>query len=155
MFDAPVDAWYVWLGVGAVSLAAFGVAAGLPTAAPPDATAAADAVDAVATSPPGSTTTHDLDATQLRVDRGRIGLRGPGGSAHAAVAFGPVTPADTDDRLESVLDGRVPSAVFDGPDAMTAAAETAREDGTEWRRAPDELTVRRVAWEGIDVLLVG
>ena len=40
MFEAPLDAWYVWLGLAAVSATAVGVVAGLPAAPPPDAAGA-------------------------------------------------------------------------------------------------------------------
>ena len=39
MFDAPVDAWYVWVGLAVASLALFGTAGSLPSTAPPDAVA--------------------------------------------------------------------------------------------------------------------
>jgi hypothetical protein len=155
MLGTPVGAWYVWLGVGAVSVATLGVALGLPAAAPPDANGVADAIDEVATSPPGSTATRGLDADRLRLGPHRIGLRGPGGSAHASVAFGPMSPATTDERLDRVLGGAAPASVFDGSVAMGHAVADAREDGTTWRRAPDRLRIRHVRWEGIDVVLVG
>jgi hypothetical protein len=155
MFDAPIDAWYVWLGVSVVSLATFGVAVGLPSAAPPPATAVADAIDEVATSPPGSTDTHKIDADELWLDRRQVGLRGPGGTAHASVVFGPITPAVTDDRLERVLQGASPSATFDSPVAFDRSTTEARQDATDWRPAPERLVIRRVTWEGTDVVLVG
>jgi hypothetical protein len=155
MFDTPLGGPYVWLGVTAVSLTTLGVTLGLPAAAPPDATAAADAIDEVATSPPGSMSRHGLEASELHVDRRRIGLRGAGGSAHASVAFGPVTDARTDSRLERVLDGRTPPEEFDSPAAFQQVARAARDVNEDWRRAPDELTIRRAIWEGVDVVLVG
>lgn len=155
MFDAPVDAWYVWLGVGVVSVATLGVALGMPTAAPPDAAAAADAIDGVATSPPGSFALHGIDADELWIDRQRIGLRNAGGSAHATVTFGPITPATTDEDLAAVLDGQAPSTVFDDPDDLKQTATASRGREASWQRAPADLGIRRVTWEGVDVLLVG
>jgi len=155
MFDAPVDAWYVWLGVATVSIAALGVVLALPAAAPPNASAAAAAIDDVATSPPGSTGTHQLTADEIRLDERRVGLRGPGGSASASVAFGPITPTASSRALERVRTGAPPAAVFEGPDALERTAANAREAGTGWRRAPDRVTIRRIQWEGVDVLLVG
>ncbi len=154
MFDTPIDAWYVWFGVGTASVAALGVVLGLPAAAPPDATGAADAVDAVASAPPGATTTHDLDATEYRIDRHRIALRTAGGTAGAAFAYGPVTPAP-DGRLARLRDGAAPSAVFDSPAALATTAGAARARNGTWRPAPDELRVRRVEWGEVDVTLVG
>lgn len=155
MFDTPADAWYVWLGVSVVSLATLGVVVGLPTAAPPAATAAADAIDEVATSPPGSTTTHSIDADGIRLDRRQLGLRGPGGTAHASVVFGSITPAVTDERLERVGDGARPSDVFDSPTEFERSVTAARQSASDWQPAPDRLVVRRVSWEGVDVVLVG
>ena len=155
MFDAPIEDWYVWLGVATVSVAVLGVAVGLPTAAPPEASAVADTVDRVAASPTGSMATVNVRASTVRIDRARIGLSGEGGTTHAAIAFGPMTPASTDVRLERVAAGDHPRDVFDSPSAFADAAATARNRSTSWRPAPETLTVRRVSWEGVDVLLVG
>nr|WP_225333604.1 hypothetical protein [Halomicrobium urmianum] len=65
MFDVPVDAWYVWLGVAAASVTALGTVAALPSGTPPDAAAAADAIDRVAAGPPGSSGVRALpDASE-------------------------------------------------------------------------------------------
>lgn len=155
MFDVPVDATYVWFGVAAVSLAAFGVAVELPSAAPPDAAAAANAVDAVAVGPTGAVESHTLGAAdQLRLGSARIGLDGPGGRAHATFAY-PVTPAVGDERLEDVLAGDRPSSVFDSPEAFAHTISVARDGNPDWRPAPDRLTARRVAWRDVNVTLVG
>lgn len=155
MFDAPFEDWYVWLGVAAVSVAVLGVALALPTAAPPKAAAVADAVDRVAASPPGSTTTTRVRADAIRIDRRRISLRGAGGTAHAVVAFGPVTPATADDAIADVLRGERPASAFDSPAAFADAAASARNRSVTWRPAPETIRVRHVSWEGVDVVLVG
>lgn len=155
MFDAPIEDWYVWLGVTAVSVAVLGVAVGLPTVGPPATTAVADTIDRVATSPPGSTASYDLRAEEIRIDRRRIGLRGDGGTTHAEIAFGPTTPAMADERLLDVLDGRPPRSVFESPAEFSNATARARDGTAVWRPAPETLDVRRVSWEGTDVLLVG
>lgn len=155
MFDVPVDSTYVWFGVGAVSLAVFGVAVGLPNAAPPDATAAANAVDAVAVGPPGAVGTYALPAAdRFRLGSAQIGLENDGGRAHATFAYS-VTPAVADDRLERVLDGDRARSTFDSPAAFADAASAASMENTGWRPAPDRLTVRRVAWGDVNVTLVG
>lgn len=155
MFDVPVDSTYVWFGVGTISLAVFGVAVGLPSAAPPDATAAADAVDAVAVGPPGAVGTYALTtADRFRLGPARIGLENDGGRAHATFTY-PVTPALSDDRLERVLDGERPRSTFESPAAFAGAATTAREHESDWRPAPDRLTIRRVTWRDVHVTLVG
>lgn len=154
MFDVPVDATYVWFGVGAVSLAVFGVAVGLPSAAPPDAAAAADAVDAVAVGPPGAVDDHELQADRLRLGSARIALESDGGRAHATFAY-PVTPAVSDDGLERVLDGDRPPSLFTSPAAFAETAAAARERNSDWRPAPDRLTARRITWGDVNVTLVG
>lgn len=155
MFDAPIEDWYVWLGVATVSVAVLGVVVGFPASAPPRAAAVADAVDRVATSPDGATATYEVRAEAIEIDRRRIRLRGDGGTARASVAFGPMTPAAGDERLKRVLAGERPGSVFDSPDAFGDAAANARDRSAEWRTAPQTLRVRRVSWEGIDVVLVG
>lgn len=155
MFDAPFEDWYVWLGVSVVSVAVLGVVLAFPTAAPPKAAAVADAVDRVSASPPGSTTTTPVRAEAIRIDRRRISLRGAGGTAHATVAFGPVTPASADARLADVLGGELPTDAFDSPTAFADTVASARNRTAEWRPAPQTLRIRRVSWEEVDVVLVG
>lgn len=155
MFDVPVDAPYVWLGVATVSIAAFGVAVALPSATPPDATAVARAVDAVAVGPTGSQGSHELDAEQIELGRHRVGLAGPSGEAHASFSYGPVTPAFGDDRLRRVAGGERPRTVFDSRDGFAEAVGTARSREPAWRPAPDRLHVRRVSWGKVNATLVG
>lgn len=154
MFDVPIDALYVWLGVGLVSLAAFGVVTALPNATAPDATAAARAIDSVAVGPPGSHDSHELAANRLKLGSSRIGLEGPGGKAHATFAY-PVTPAIVDERLSGILVGERPEEVFESQEAFDEAVRAARETDPDWRPAPDRLDVRRISWGDVNVTLVG
>lgn len=154
MFDVPVDATYVWFGVGAVSFAVFGVAVGLPSTTPPDANAAANAVDAVAVGPTGAVKTHALAANRLRLGSSQIGLENTGGRAHVTFAY-PVTPAVSDERLQRILAGETISSVFESQSAFVDAVVAARRVEPDWRPAPDRLTVRRVAWGDVNVTLVG
>ena len=154
MFDVPVDATYVWFGVGMVSVAVFGVAVGLPTGAPPDATAVANAVDAVAVGPAGATGSHALTADRIRLGSFQIGLENAGGRSHATFAY-PVAPALADDRLQRVLDGNRPSSIFESPAALGDAIAAAQGGEADWRPAPDRLDVRRIAWGDVNVTLVG
>lgn len=154
MFDAPLDAWYVWIGLGVAASAALGVAGAMPAAAPPDAAGAATTVDGVAASPHAAVGRHPLsNADAVRVGRDALSLRGPGGTAHADLGYGPVTPA-TGDRLAVVLRGEPPERAFDSPADLRQTAARARAADPEWR-ATDRLLVRRVSWEGVDVVLVG
>ncbi|SDF16692.1 DUF7283 family protein [Halorientalis regularis] len=155
MFDAPVDTWYLWLGVATASALAFGVAVALPTTVPPDAQRAAATVDAVATSPHNATGEHGVDATAVEIGSRRIALRNDGGTAHAAFAYGPVTPVRNGTALAAVLRGEPPAKVFQNATAFRAAAAEARNRTRAWRATAGRLVVRRVTWEGVDVTLVG
>lgn len=154
MFDAPVDAWYLWLGVAAASLTALGAAVGLPSAPPPDAAAAAGTVDSVAASPYAAIAEHPLAADELRLGPRSIALRGDGGVARARFAYGPVVPV-RDGPLGVVLDGRPPREAFQSREAFERAVEGARDRDPVWRPAPDSLQVRRISWGEEGVTLVG
>ncbi|MDS0257925.1 hypothetical protein NDI56_00720 [Haloarcula sp. S1CR25-12] len=153
MFDTHVDTMYVWVAVGAVSVAVFGVVTQLPTSASPDGAAVATTIDEVATSPSGSVTTRELTASDWSLTGRQVGLRSTGGTVHETL-LRPAVPA-TAGRLRTVLDGTPPSAVYGSPAAFRQATEAARTDGVQWRTAPDRMTVRRVVWGGVDVTLVG
>ncbi|KZN24159.1 hypothetical protein A4G99_06850 [Haladaptatus sp. R4] len=159
MFDAPLDAWYVWLGVATVSLAVFGVAIDLPTSPPPDAASVADTVDSVAGCTYSATAEHPLTARQIRLGSRRLGLRDDGGTAHATFRYGPVVPVfaasdGSDRKLRRILSGTPPSAVFDSSDAFRRAVRTARNRRPSWERAESRLRVRCVSWGGVDATLV-
>lgn len=154
MYDAPLDAWYVWLGVSAVSLAVAGVVFSFPAHAPPDAWAVADGIDAIAARPGQGTATVPVDATLLKLGSGQISLRGPGGVSHATLAYGPVTPVG-DGRLRAVLAGKPPQDVFETPAEFGRAVRNYRGMEPTWRPAPERLRVRRVSWGDVDATLVG
>ena len=154
MLDPPVDTWYVWLGLGVVSVTVAGLALGLPTRAPPTATPVADAVDSVASSPHEARTTVDISAAQLRLRPDSLALRSQGGTAHANFAYGPITPVG-DGKLRRVLDGASPESVFGSKAAFEDAIRQARDRSGTWREAPDELTVARVQWGDVDATLAG
>ncbi|MFB6205037.1 MAG: hypothetical protein ABEJ05_00710 [Haloglomus sp.] len=156
MLGTPADAWYVWLGLATVSVALVGTVTGLPTAAPPDPAPVARTVDAVASSPHPTTAGHPLDAEAIRVGPAGVALRTDGGPARASFAYAPVTPVPPDaTRLRAVLTGDPPARVFDSPATLVARAASLRRHDPAWRPAPEQLLVRRVAWEGINVTLVG
>ncbi|MFB6142080.1 MAG: hypothetical protein ABEJ30_01910 [Halorientalis sp.] len=155
MFDAPADTWYLWLGVAAASVAAFGVAAGLPTAAPADARRAAATVDAVAASPHEATASHPLRADAVRLGTSRVALRTDGGVTHATFTEGPVTPVRDGGPLAAVLRGTAPAGAFPDPAALRRALEAARNRGGEWQETDGQLRVRRITWEGVNATIVG
>ncbi|WP_324663120.1 DUF7283 family protein [Haloarcula sediminis] len=153
MFDTNVDTAYVWVAVGAVSVAVLGVVTQLPTSAPPDGAAAAVMIDEVATGPPGSVAARELHASEWSLTGRQLGLRSESGTVHETLLC-PVVPA-VDTSLTAVLDGKRPSAVFGSPDEFRQATENATVDREQWRPAPERLTARRVTWGGVDVTLVG
>ncbi|MDG5775857.1 hypothetical protein VB773_17580 [Haloarculaceae archaeon H-GB2-1] len=155
MFDAPVDAWYTWVGVATVSLAVFGVVLGLPAVAPPDAATLAETVDSVASSPYEASATVEVRAERLRLGSTAVVLRNREGTSHATFAYAPVVPVVNSTLLGAVVDGRPPHRVFDSKVAFRTALDRARNRPARWRDAPPELTVRRVTWEGINGTLVG
>lgn len=169
--EAPVDAWYVWFGVVLASAAIAGVAVALPTQPPPDAAEAANTIDSVAGSTHIAGASFEHTATEVRIDTARISMRNDGGTSHAAVAFGSVTPvaavADPTirDAFEAILHGRHPRAVleaqaFDSLEEsdLRRAAERARKErleaGPVWRPASGTLHVRQVQLDGRRVVLV-
>jgi len=154
VLGTPADAWYSWVGLGVASVVVLGVVVGLPAAPPPDPAPVAGTVDAVASSPHQPSERIEVSAAEIRLDPYRIGLRGQGGSAHATIAYGPVTPVDGG-PLAAVLAGTAPDAVFEDPEAFRDALEEARAGPRSWQPAPERLRVRRVTWEGVDATLVG
>jgi hypothetical protein len=154
VFDTPADAWYVWIGVAAVSIAALGTALALPGTAPPPADRVAAAIDAVAASEHRATDTVSLEADRMRLGPERLALESGGRTAHAAFAYGPVVPADSK-PLSRVLDGQRPAVAFGSPDEFERALAAASAGPRRWRPTPEVLTVRRVTWEGVNATLVG
>jgi hypothetical protein len=154
MLDAPVDAWYVWIGLSAASLAVAGVAIELPSEQPTGAPRVAAAIDEVATSPYSAVETVAIDADRLSVESGRIALETADRVSHAPVAYGSVVSVG-EGRLASVLRGRDPRTVYSSLAGFRTALERARESAGTWRRAPERLTVRRVSWGEVDATLVG
>ncbi|WP_380675489.1 DUF7283 family protein [Salinigranum sp. GCM10025319] len=154
MFDAPIDAWYVWLGLSVASLAVFGVATSLPTAPVPDTAGVAETIDRVATTEYDTTASRDLDATAVRLGPRRIGLRNDAGAAHATLSY-PVVPVRPGTRLARVLHGQPPTAAFPSRAAFERAVESARNRGVRWRPAGDAIHARHLVSGGLDVTLVG
>ncbi|WP_424019920.1 DUF7283 family protein [Halorientalis pallida] len=169
-FEAPADAWYVFLGVALVSVAMAGVALGLPSAAPPDANAAANTIDRVAASTQNASASYEHDADRLWVGTKRVRLENDGGgSAEASIAFGRMVFVrhDADEKLDEVLHGASPAAVYSGASPSPRAAfradiqhardemnDEARNDEPDWWTANGQLRVRKVEWRGVSVTLV-
>lgn len=153
MFETHVDALYLWVGLSAVSVAVLGVVAALPATAPPDATAAASTIDEVATSPPGSVERRRLIADEWALAAGALRLRNEGGTAQTRLTQDAIT-ADSD-RLRAVLTGARPASVYESPADFRADLDRVQARTAAWQPAPERLTIRHVAWGGVDVTLVG
>ncbi|WP_435144204.1 DUF7283 family protein [Halobaculum sp. P14] len=164
MLDTPVDSLYAWLGVAAVATAALGTAFGLPTAPPPDATAAANVVDRVAAAEPPAAAEVRLAADRATVGPRGVVLRSDAGVAHAPFAFDSVVAAGSHDQLVSVARGEPPSAAFGSSAAFADAVRTSRTgdraaDAVSWSSASAggptaTLFVAHVAWGDTEVTLV-
>lgn len=154
MFDAPHDAWYVWLGVSVASLAILGVVTSFPLAPVPDAPAVAGTVDRVSAAAYDTTASRTLDAHDVRIEPRRIGLRNDAGTTHATLAYS-VVPVAPGSPLLRLLRGAPPSAVFPSPAAFAAATRRAGEREPTWHAARETLVVMRLSWGDVDVTLVG
>lgn len=154
MLGLPIDGLVLWTGLAVVSLVSLGVALGLPIAAAPDAAGLADAIDRVAASSYQASTTVPVSAEAIRLGTSRVSLRRAGRTSHATLGLGPVTPVG-DGTLRRVLRGEPLQQVYDSPAAFERALDRYPVRPLEWRRAPDQLRVRRVSWGGFDATLVG
>lgn len=154
MFDAPVDVWFLWIGLAIVSTAVMGVATQFPTQPLPDATGVVSAVDSIAASPYPATGTHPIAAGKVKLGPSRIALKNDRGTAHSTFAYGPITPVHHGTPLWEILRGAAPSHLFESPERFGRAAAAARNRTPTWRSAGGELTARRVTWGEINVTLV-
>jgi len=156
VLDTPADAPPLLVALSLVSTALAGAAfAATPPAPAPTAAPLAGTVDAVAAADTVGAETRRVDAEAVRLEPHEVGVRGAGGAAHAQLAYGPVVPVRDGGRLWRVLHGTPPAAVFDSPTALRAATRHATGREHRWRGGASRLTVRRVAWRGVDVTLVG
>lgn len=171
--EAPLDGWYVWLGVMLVSIALAGIVLSFPTQTPPDATEAVNTVDAVAADPYGATATYEHRADEVRVGTTQIELRNDAGTDRAAIRYGsivPITQLYVDDHEENrtvllrLLEGENPETVIaehagiDSEDDLLIIAEETKsrsdEDDSEWTHSDGMLSVRSVPLAGEMVVLV-
>lgn len=153
MFDAPLDTIYVWVGLGAVSLAVAATVLAFPTASPAGAGAVADAVDRIAASEYEATDEVAVPAEKVRLGPLTVALRADGRTARASFEYGPVVPV-RDGRLRAVLAGEAPEAAFADREAFERALARAQRRDRGWRNA-QRLRIRRVSWGDVDATLVG
>jgi len=167
-WEAPVDGWYVWFGVGLVSVGLAAFVLGLPSQPPPDATTAANTIDRVSSSYHQAAADYEHDATAIKIDTKQVWLRNDGGTTQESVAFGSLTPVDAvadDDKreaLERIVHGQHPGVVLQnysfGAAALLDEAEDTREridrQGAKWRPAEGALSVRKTDIGGETIVLV-
>ncbi|WEL17713.1 Putative pilin/flagellin [Halorhabdus sp. SVX81] len=167
-FEAPVDAWYVWIGVAVVSVTLVGFVLGLPSQPPPDATKAVNTIDRVAGSTQESAASYSHDAAEIRIDTRRVAMRNDGGTTRESVAFGSLTPvkavenATMRESFDRIVHGQRPESVIAeysfNTTALLSKAERTRKridtNGVEWRRTDGELVVRRIEIDGTSLVLI-
>jgi len=153
VLDPNVDAAAVWVGLALASLAVAGVVTELPGPTPPSADPLARTVDAAAATDHAATAAHPVAADAVRVGPRSVAVRGPGGTDHAALSYGPVTPARPGSDLCRVARGARPTSLFADERALAAAARAARERDPAWRET-DRVVARSVVWGEVDVTLV-
>lgn len=160
MMDLPADVPLLWVGLVVVAVGLVGVAGALPTRPAPDAAGLAQTVDAVAANDDPARATHPLRGNAIRLTPRGVTLRRSsttkktGPSVHAEFAFGPVTPVSPSSPLWAVLQGEVPSVVFDSPVHFQQAVVEARSRESTWETG-ESVTVRGVNWDDYNVTLVG
>ncbi|WP_435098253.1 DUF7283 family protein [Halarchaeum sp. P4] len=155
MTDTFGDTLPVWVALTAVGAVMLGAVLAIPGTPPPDATAAANAVNVVAAGNHAAARTIPVDATGVRVRPTSLGLRNTAGAAHATLTPS-VTPANTP-ALRRVLRGDPVLDVYPSLGAFHYAVVDARVNAAaaDWHPVKESLTVRHVVLGGVDVTLVG
>jgi len=162
-WEAPVDAWSVWLAVALVSIAVAGVVLSFPTGPPPDANQAANAIERTTGSVHDASASYDHDADEVKLERTTISLRNEHGTTHSSLAYGTFVPVLGDDRLERIAHGASLEAEYGyarQSDRRDVGGEFlddvigAAENRGEWQPANGELAVRSVRVETGSVLAV-
>ena len=159
-FEAPGDAWYVWVGVTVVSIGLAGFALSLPGQPPPDADDVAGPIERIAAGGYDASASVSHDATAVRIDHDRIAVRNEGGRDEAHISFGVMIPLWTlevsaRDRqaLEAVVIGS--RTLDESLESTLADAMTTRNAETgEWRPVSDSLSARAVTIDGERVVLI-
>lgn len=151
----PADVPPIWIALLVVSVTVLGVVLALPSAPPPDAARVAQSIDAVAATDHTAAATVPIDVADVRLSPHRIAVRSDGGTAHASLHYGPVTPVQRDSDLAAVLHGTPAAAVFESPEAFRAARDRALAANSTWEPARTELHVRRVQYGEVTNVLVG
>lgn len=153
MLDPNVDAAVVWLGLALASLAVAGVVAELPRPTAPEADPLARTVDTAAATDHAATAAHPVSGEAVRIGPRRVAVRGPGGTDHETLSYGPVTPVRPDTDLCRIARGAPPSSAFASKWDFATAAREARTTAPTWVET-DRVVARTVVWGEVDVTLV-
>ncbi|THE64379.1 hypothetical protein D8Y22_13285 [Salinadaptatus halalkaliphilus] len=154
-FEAPADAWYVYVGVAIISVVVAGLAVGVSTGPPPDAEQASSAIEGATGSEYAASGSYEHDAEIVTIDHQTLTMENDHGTAHSSFAYGTVVPVNGHERLENIAYGQsFEDAYADELDDPTshatleffAAVEDAdAENSGRELYADGELTARTVA----------
>jgi len=153
MLGPPVDAWYLWIGLAAASLALVGVALSLPPEPPSTAESAAETIEEVGAARPPASGEHPIDAQRVRVGPHRLTIEGESTDT-ATLDHGRMVPAPRGTPLRRVAVGASPADAFSDADAFAAAVEERRDRERILEPVGDRLTARHVRYGGTDAILV-
>ncbi|MCU4971430.1 hypothetical protein OB955_01575 [Halobacteria archaeon AArc-m2/3/4] len=162
-FEAPVDAWYVYVATAIISVALAGLALGVSTGPPPDAPQASNTIEGATGSEYTASAFYDHDADVVTIDRRTITMENEHGTTHSSLSYGVVVPVNGHERLENLVYG----SSFDDEygdeladpnthafETFTEEVEDAFDDNTGEPLAADgELRARQIVVDaGIDEL---
>lgn len=163
-FDAPADAWYVWLGVALASFAIVGVVLSLPSGPPPDANTPANAIDRAAGAPHDTMATYEFSGQVYGVDPNSTVLyvKNEHGTNSASLLYSNNTYVAMehggDDRLVNVTHGADVDEAFnvtDGDDPLDVWIDEEYDEyhaeywqDNDWRGADGQLVVRSFEYNG-------
>jgi len=159
-FEAPMDAWIVYIGVAFVSSTMLVFALGLTGTPAPNANAAANTIDLVGDRSVSATAEYEHDGDSFWIDRQQIVLRNDGGTSRATIAFGEITPAYYDERLADVTYGSPITGdnTFDSTGEFLATVEAAQQHSAnnrpDWQSANGVVRAKKVIVGGEHVILV-
>ena len=111
--EASADAWYVFLAVALVSVALAGLVVNVSTGPPPDARAAANAIEGATGSTYASSSSYAHDAEEVTIDRRTITMENDHGTSHARFSYGTVVVVNGYDDLEAIAHGTSFEDVFE------------------------------------------
>lgn len=163
-WEAPADAWYVWLGVALASGTIATVVLGLPMGPPPDANAVANSIDRAAGSSFDAQTVQGHDAGEIKTDGKTISLRNDLGTTHSSVSYGTIVFVNGDERLENIARGTSfeDEFAFELDEGQNVAIEsfldrvenTHERNHDQWRETGDEIVVKTLSLQIGDTLSI-